>query len=342
MMHGFRRIFAFIIGAVFVFSGAAKLMDPVGTGFIVSSYMEWMHLPFLDFAAKAVGTLLALIEAVVGVALMTGVWRRAMALISSLLIASFTFITLLLVLTNPDMDCGCFGEFIHLTHFQTFLKNLVLCFLACVAFIPYWDLGITPARKYLAFFINSAAMLCLAVYSWTNIPYFDYTSYRPSYTIMPESAMVESETTVSLAVWDSQGEDMSELITDDYVALISVYDVEKLDDKDRGAIARFAASAWNSGFVPYVLATSELEIPGVETFFADRKSLMTLNRSNGGITLVEDGYICTKHHASQPYTEETMDDILVSGADDFYVRESTRKAIGFQLAGAIFLLIALI
>ena len=69
-----RRLLAFIAGAVYVFSGISKLLDPVGAGLVMDAYMDFFHIGFMSFAAKPLAVALALLEAVLGTALMTGVW----------------------------------------------------------------------------------------------------------------------------------------------------------------------------------------------------------------------------------------------------------------------------
>jgi hypothetical protein len=82
------------------------------------------------------------VEASTGAALVSGVFRKTTAIVTSALILFFTVITLILWIANPVMDCGCFGEAIHLTHGQTLLKNLVLVALALIAFIPFQNFGV--------------------------------------------------------------------------------------------------------------------------------------------------------------------------------------------------------
>ncbi len=175
-----RRFCAFLIGAVFLVSGVLKLMDPVGAGFVVKEYYAFLHLGFLDFSAKTVGVLAALAEALTGAALATGVWRRAVAYVTSAFLAFFTLLTAALVIFNPVMDCGCFGEAVHLTHIQTFIKNIVLCALAAVAFIPFGRLGRPKKHKYVSMALVSSAILAFSVYSLLYIPLVDFTEYRPA------------------------------------------------------------------------------------------------------------------------------------------------------------------
>ena len=88
--HSFRRFCAILIGLVFLASGLLKLLDPVGTGLIVSEYFKFFHLGFLQGTAKALGMVLSLVEAITGAALISGVFRKTTAVITSILIIFFT------------------------------------------------------------------------------------------------------------------------------------------------------------------------------------------------------------------------------------------------------------
>ena len=89
---------------------------------------------------------------------------------TGVLMLFYTVLTLALLIVNPSMDCGCFGEAIHLTHGQTLVKNLILCALIFAAFFPYKHFGIPQKRKYVSFIMVSVAVLFFAVYSLMFIP----------------------------------------------------------------------------------------------------------------------------------------------------------------------------
>ena len=107
---GFRRLFACLIGLVFFLSGMLKLIDPVGTTLIVREYLKFFNLTFLMGMDRFIAVALSLLEALVGAALLAGVWSKIVALITMVMMAFFTIVTLFLLIKNPDMDCGCFGE----------------------------------------------------------------------------------------------------------------------------------------------------------------------------------------------------------------------------------------
>ncbi|MDE6634705.1 MAG: hypothetical protein K2J96_05575, partial [Bacteroidaceae bacterium] len=173
-----RRFCAFITGFVFLASGILKLVAPTGAGLVMSEYFKFFHTGFLDFMAKAAVIWLAFAESVIGVALITGVWLKVTAFAAVLFMGFFTLITLLLVIFNPEMDCGCFGEAIHLTHWQTFLKNIVLCLLLACAFLPFRELGKPKKKKYVSFGIAVISIAAFAVWNMMYIPVADFTDFR--------------------------------------------------------------------------------------------------------------------------------------------------------------------
>ena len=177
--HRLRRLCAVLIGLVFLASGLLKLLDPVGTGLIVSEYLKFFHIGFLQGAAKALGMGLSLVEAITGAALITGVFRKTTAVVTSVLVLFFTAVTVVLWLVNPEMDCGCFGEAIHLTHAQTLLKNLVLLALALVAFLPFQNFGVPRKGKYVAFFLALPSLVFALWYNHRHLPMIDFTEFAP-------------------------------------------------------------------------------------------------------------------------------------------------------------------
>ena len=182
--HGLRRLAAVVIGLVFLLSGLLKLMDPVGAGLIVREYFSFFHLGFLQGASKAVGMGLSLVEAVTGAALVTGVYRKLTATVTCFLVMFFTAVTVVLWIANPEMDCGCFGEAIHLTHAQTLVKNLILCALCLFAFLPFQNFGVPRKGKIVAFWLAVPSLVFALVYSHLHLPLIDFTEFAPGAELM--------------------------------------------------------------------------------------------------------------------------------------------------------------
>ena len=340
--NGLRRFCAWVIGLVFLSSGILKLMDPVGTSLIIGEYLKFFHLGFLSGASKLLGVILALIEAVTGAALLTGVFRKVAAITASALIALFTVITLILLIFNPEMDCGCFGEAIHLTHLQTFLKNVILLVLGVVAFIPFRDYGKPRKKRYAGFVLITAALIAGVVYCWVYQPPVEFTAFTPGAELMasqdndyqaldgvtptyiyekdgrrasfpigklPDSTWTfvavdtiawngirQSDEVPILSFTDSDGEYQDELAVLGKVLVLSVYDTENASQKVWDRLSDLRERVAGKGVTTILLTPRGASVPDsfTEVYNADYKTLVTLNRSNGGATWFDDGMLIRK------------------------------------------------
>lgn len=185
----FQKVAAALVGTTLFVSGSFKLMDPVGTGLIFDEYWKLFGMEALAPASLILGLLLSLAESLLGVAMTTGLFRKTVRIAAASLVGFFTLVTLYLAVRNPAMDCGCFGEWIHLSHTASLLKNLVLLALCGVALFPHPE---PPSRhpRYLAAGILTAGVLVAMVYCLRGIPPVDYTEFRPGVELaaaqMPE------------------------------------------------------------------------------------------------------------------------------------------------------------
>ena len=100
-----KRFCGFVTGFIFFISGILKLMDPVGAGLVMKEYFKFLHLGFLNFVSPAFGLAFAFAEVLIGAGLITGVWRKTVAVIAIALQSMFTLLTLILVIFKPEMDC---------------------------------------------------------------------------------------------------------------------------------------------------------------------------------------------------------------------------------------------
>ena len=115
-----------VLGSVFVASGAFKCVDPVGTAIYVEKYLATYSLSEFAVASEAIAVALMVVEFAIGLLLILGVWRRGVALVSSVMLLFFLVVTLLSATLLPIGDCGCFGDAVKLSPWETFFKNLVL------------------------------------------------------------------------------------------------------------------------------------------------------------------------------------------------------------------------
>ena len=374
--HRLRRFCAILIGLVFLASGLLKLLDPVGTGLIVSEYLKFFHLDFLQGAAKAIGMGLSLVEAATGAALVSGVFRKTTAVVTSVLLLFFTGITLILWIANPEMDCGCFGEAIHLTHWETLLKNLVLVALALIAFIPFQNFGVPRKGKYAAFFLALASLVFALCYNARHLPAIDFTEFAPgtelfasldndyqaldgkvptfiyerngqrgSFTLdglpdstwtfvavdtLTRSGLYKNASKPVLSFRDADGTYQDELAVLGKVVVFSVYDPDKAD----WALVRSqAADAQAAGATPLILSVPGDDVPQ-GAYMADYKTLITLNRANGGATYFNEGELISKWSPRDVPGTDDLQDLLdrepVSVSTDFIVSRRI-KAQGFTV-----------
>jgi len=330
---GDRKIAAWLLGGVLFFAGTLKLMDPVGTSLIVAEYFKFFKFHVLIPASWWTGFLLSLFETLLGAAIITGIRKKLCGVLSAALLAAFTAITALLWIRNPDMDCGCFGEAIHLTHKQTFFKNLILDALWAFRFIPFRKLEPAPASKKIAFGIVTASVGLYAVMFAATIPAIDFTSmcvgaelYRPD-DFLPEDSPVVS-------ICSQEGEYADSLLTHGNVFVVSSYDPSRIRARGWSEIGEALADAESAGLECFYLAPEFPENPVQELsgicYTSDRKTLMTLNRSNGGMTFICDGQIVRKWPLHKAPDTQKMAELLSGDPTAAMMESDTLPAVYVQ------------
>lgn len=172
--------FRLTVGLVLLFSGTSKLIDPVGTSLVVKEYLAAMHLGFVSGASGLFGVLLSLVEFVTGLAL---VMRMRMKIASSValgLLSFFTLLTFWVWLFSPIEDCGCFGEAIHLTNFQTFLKNIILLIFIIPIFLKKntFKNVIGVAGEWVFLGIYALSITIFTIVSWRTMPLIEFGDFR--------------------------------------------------------------------------------------------------------------------------------------------------------------------
>ena len=173
-----------VVGLVFLFSSFVKGVDPMGTTFKVQEYMtawsiggltfEWA-LPFADFMSVA----LICAEFLVGVLLITNAYRRLSAWMLVLMMLFFTVTTLVDAITNKVTDCGCFGDAVKLTNWQTFWKNVALDVPTVFIFLTR---NMRRKRRFerdgIIFIFAVAAMLVFEIYNIKHEPVIDFRPWK--------------------------------------------------------------------------------------------------------------------------------------------------------------------
>ena len=326
-MKALKRISAVLLGSVFFIAGILKLMDPLGTSLIVEAYLKFLHLGFLRPLSTVIGEGLALFETLLGAAVITGVWKMAVSGITLFVLGGFSLLVIMLEIFDAKMDCGCFGEAIHLTHFQSFMKNVGLLALWALAFIPR---NFEPPRKakYVAMGITGISVAAFMVFFLINIPAKDFTVLSPGAELLGEQDAY-SETDPTLSFSDADGNYADSLVLTGRVMVFSVYDPGKLDEKDKDRIGSLSALCREAGIEPMELyASTPDDHPGV--FYADRRDLMTLNRANGGATYISDGQIVAKWRPGKFPDADNVRELAENDPIESLIKENTSQKLKFQ------------
>ena len=194
-----------LTAATFVLSGFVKAVDPIGTQYKIRDYLEaWQLAQYVpDFIMLAASVAMSAVEFGIGICLLFAMHRRATSRLLLLVMAVFTPLTLWLAVTNPISDCGCFGDAVKLTNWQTFWKNVALLAMAVVLARRPLDMVRFISRTNQWIVLNYSALFILAVsgYSLYDLPQFDFRPYsvgadiRRGMEIPPGAPQPQFETT---------------------------------------------------------------------------------------------------------------------------------------------------
>jgi len=187
------RIF---VGLLFIFSGFIKANDPTGFGYKLQEFFHVFHTDFLNDYSTWIAVVICGFEIILGALLLLGIAGRKVAWGLLLLIIFFTFLTFYAAFFEVVSSCGCFGDAIPLTSWQSFGKDLILLALILVIFIK--KERITPIIKssftsnLVTFFIVLASF-GIGIYTIYFLPIIDFLPYKvgnnlPSLMEIPEGA----------------------------------------------------------------------------------------------------------------------------------------------------------
>lgn len=130
------QISRFFVGIIFIISGFVKAVDPIGFGYKLEEYFapDVFNIPFLHDLALEQATFFSIFEIVLGVFLILGIFKKFTTWSLLILIVFFTFLTFYSAYFNKVTDCGCFGDAMPLTPWQSFSKDVVLTVLILIIF----------------------------------------------------------------------------------------------------------------------------------------------------------------------------------------------------------------
>ena len=183
------------VGILFIFSGFVKGIDPIGLEYKLSDYIEALHLKALEILIIPGAFLLPFAEFVIGITLVTGILIRLSTKLAMGFMLIFLPLTLFIALKDPVTDCGCFGDALVITNWQTFYKNIVLIILVFFLLINRRNLIFFTSINFrkIAFSILLASYIFIVYWSYNHEPILDFRPYKvgvniPEGMVIPEGA----------------------------------------------------------------------------------------------------------------------------------------------------------
>ena len=298
------------VAAMFIFSGFVKLVDPIGSQYKFQEYFSEsvLNMEFLIPYALPFSILLIIAEILLGVMLLIG--YKAKFTVRSLFILTviFLFLTWYSAFYNKVTDCGCFGDAIKLSPWETFYKNIILIVL--IVFLLFKidiikNLFSERIGKVITF-LSLAVFLFIVQHVLTHLPIIDFRAYAIGKNI-PEGMKYKDDGKIppvhDFMLEDSQNDLAPEILAKEKVMLIIVYNLEKSDVDGFPAIKEVANKAIKKGYTVYgvsasfeddlILAQNKYNLP-FEFLFCDETTLKTMIRANPGVMILNKGTVTQK------------------------------------------------
>ena len=301
------RIF---VGAMFIFSGFVKLVDPIGSQYKFEEYFSEgvLNLEFLIPYALPFSIVLIIVEIMLGVSLLLGYKSKTTTWSLLGLTTIFLFLTWYSAYYNKVTDCGCFGDAIKLTPWETFWKNVLLIGLILILLI-----GVKNIKALFSKRINtSLIILSFVSFSYiifhvlNHLPIIDFRAYAVGKNItegmqFPEDGSIPPVHDFMLE--DTQNDLAPEILKMDKVLLVIVYNASKSDDKGFVEIKNIADKAISEGYNVYgvsasfeddlILIQNNYDLP-FDFLFCDETTLKTMLRANPGLITLNKGTVTGK------------------------------------------------
>ncbi len=171
-----------VVAALFLFSGFIKLNDPLGFSYKLQEYFSEgvLNMEFLIPIALLLAVFLVIFEIILGITLILGYLPKFTVWSLLLMIVFFTFLTFYSAYFNKVTDCGCFGDALPLTPWESFTKDIILLGLILVLFFGRkysTPIGPVAAHKWIVF-AGFTACLGFAYYVLMHLPVFDFRAYK--------------------------------------------------------------------------------------------------------------------------------------------------------------------
>jgi uncharacterized membrane protein YphA (DoxX/SURF4 family) len=175
-----RTISRFLVGFLFIFSGFVKAIDPMGSTFKFKDYFTAFGMDSLTGLAFSMAITLAALEFCVGMLILFNVHKKRASWLALLFMLFFTPLTLILAITNPVTDCGCFGDALILTNWETFGKNIIILAFTLVIFFTRNSEKDKSSKLTHNLMLGFSLVIALgsSYYSYRHLPFIDFRPYH--------------------------------------------------------------------------------------------------------------------------------------------------------------------
>lgn len=310
-----KGVFIFIarilVSFTFLYSGFVKLVDPLGSSYKFEEYFgaDVLNLEFLIPFALPFSILLILVEIMLGLTLLIG-YKPKITLWTLLGISTlFLFLTWYSAYYNKVTDCGCFGDALKLSPWDTFYKNVIL--MALLVPLLFNKTFITSVLS--DNILRNLSVACFAgfvfitYYVLVHLPIIDFRAYaigKNIYKGMEYTAGSDELPPVHDFFLESETDDFTaSILNAEKSMLIISYDIESSNPKGFSALKDAATIAIAKGYLVYGVSASsseatqaiqkEYDLP-FEFLFCDGTTLKTIIRANPGIVTLEKGTVVGK------------------------------------------------
>lgn len=182
-------IVRFFVGLLFIFSGLIKLNDPLGFSYKLEEYFEVFHVVALSPLAVFFSIFICTLEVSLGILLLLGISKKNVNTGLLALVIFFTFLTFYSAAFDVVKSCGCFGDAIPLTPWQSFAKDLVLLVLITYLFVKERQRGVSQKHNKFLTWISFLLPLAFGLYTYYYLPIIDFLPYKEGANI-PESMKI--------------------------------------------------------------------------------------------------------------------------------------------------------
>jgi len=288
-----------LVGLLFIYSGFVKGVDPLGTQFRIEDYFYVWDMVWAIPAALTLSIFMNLFEFSIGALLLTKINAKRITTLALLMMLFFSLTTIYDAIYNEVPDCGCFGDALIITNWQTFYKNLVIDSFILVLFFRRKDIKLKWPSQVQAIVFSGiiGGFLAFENYNIQHLPVLDFRPWKVGNRLLPENP---KPIKYYLTYKNTSTGETKEFLSKDLPWQDSVFmanwkwkssreDDPNFEEKRTFPMVDEAGDDWSSDIVQYdggVLIISIYDITKMTQLEADILSIFVHNASDAGLNIV--------------------------------------------------------